>query len=80
MDTRSQLAPQGPEFSRMICGYWRLMEWGMTPEQLLVFIEQHIELGITTADHADIYGGYQCEQAFGKALRLKPSCVANWSW
>ncbi|MFA3779113.1 aldo/keto reductase family oxidoreductase [Yersinia sp. 1652 StPb PI] len=73
MDTRSQLAPLGPEFSRMICGYWRLMEWGMTPEQLLVFIEQHIELGITTADHADIYGGYQCEQAFGQALRLKPS-------
>ncbi|MFA9207181.1 MAG: aldo/keto reductase, partial [Yersinia sp. (in: enterobacteria)] len=73
MDTRSQLAPLGPEFSRMICGYWRLMEWGMSPEQLLVFIEQHIELGITTADHADIYGGYQCEQAFGQALRLKPS-------
>ncbi|CNB53357.1 aldo/keto reductase [Yersinia similis] len=73
MDTRSQLAPLGPEFSRMICGYWRLMEWGMTPEQLLVFMEQHIELGITTVDHADIYGGYQCEQAFGQALRLKPS-------
>lgn len=44
MDTRSQLASLGPEFSRMICGYWRLMEWGMTPEQLLVFMEQHIEL------------------------------------
>lgn len=73
MDTRSQLAPLGPEFSRMICGYWRLMEWEMTPQQLLAFIEQHIELGITTADHADIYGGYQCEQAFGEALRLKPS-------
>ncbi|MRO53173.1 aldo/keto reductase, partial [Yersinia pestis] len=73
MDTRSQLASLGPEFSRMICGYWRLMEWGMTPEQLLVFMEQHIELGITTVDHADIYGGYQCEQAFGQALRLKPS-------
>ncbi|CNE20458.1 aldo/keto reductase [Yersinia kristensenii] len=73
MDTRSQLAPLGPEFSRMICGYWRLMEWDMTPAQLLTFIEQHIELGITTADHADIYGGYQCEQAFGQALRLKPS-------
>ncbi|HDL7357022.1 TPA: aldo/keto reductase family oxidoreductase [Yersinia enterocolitica] len=73
MDTRSQLAPLGPEFSRMICGYWRLMEWEMTSQQLLAFIEQHIELGITTADHADIYGGYQCEQAFGQALRLKPS-------
>lgn len=45
----------------------------MSPQQLLAFIEQHIELGVTTADHADIYGGYACEQAFGEALRLKPS-------
>ncbi|MEE4410093.1 MULTISPECIES: aldo/keto reductase [unclassified Serratia (in: enterobacteria)] len=73
MVNRIQLAPQGPEFSRMICGYWRLMEWGMTPQQLLAFIEQHIELGVTTVDHADIYGGYACEQAFGEAMRLKPS-------
>ncbi|PKR40769.1 oxidoreductase [Serratia ureilytica] len=57
----------------MICGYWRLMEWGMSPQQLLTFIEQHVELGVTTVDHADIYGGYACEQAFGDALRLKPA-------
>lgn len=73
MGHRIQLAPQGPEFSRMVCGYWRLMEWGMSPQQLLGFIEQHLELGITTADHADIYGGYACEQAFGDALRLQPA-------
>lgn len=73
MVERIRLAPQGPEFSRMICGYWRLMEWGMSPQQLLTFIEQHVELGVTTADHADIYGGYACEQAFGDALRLKPA-------
>lgn len=70
---RLQIAPQGPEFSRLIMGYWRLMEWGMTPQQLLSFIEQHLELGITTTDHADIYGDYQCEAAFGQALRLAPS-------
>lgn len=45
----------------------------MSPQQLLTFIEQHVELGVTTADHADIYGGYACEQAFGDALRLKPA-------
>ena len=70
---RLQIAPQGPEFSRLIMGYWRLMDWGMTPQQLLSFIEQHLELGITTTDHADIYGDYQCEAAFGQALRLAPS-------
>jgi len=73
MDPRTLLSTQGPEFSRMISGYWRLMEWNMTPQQLLSFIEEHVELGITTADHADIYGGYACEAAFGEAMRLKPA-------
>ncbi|MBM7341611.1 aldo/keto reductase [Pantoea coffeiphila] len=68
-----QIAPQGPEFSPMVMGYWRLMEWQMSPQQLTGFIEQHLEQGITTVDHADIYGGYQCEAAFGEALRLQPS-------
>lgn len=69
---RVQIAPQGPDFSRMVMGYWRLMEWEMTSQQLVSFIEQHLECGITTVDHADIYGGYQCEAEFGKALRLQP--------
>jgi len=70
---RAQIAPQGPLFSPLVMGYWRLMEWGMTPQQLVEFIEQHLECGISTVDHADIYGGYQCEAAFGQALRLQPS-------
>lgn len=70
---RVQIAPQGPSFSPLVMGYWRLMEWGMTSQQLVQFIEQHLECGISTVDHADIYGGYQCEAEFGKALRLQPS-------
>ena len=73
MVERIVTAPQGPEFSRMIMGYWRLMEWNMTPQALLAFIEQHLDAGITTVDHADIYGDYQCEAAFGDALRLAPA-------
>lgn len=69
---RVQIAPQGPVFSRMVMGYWRLMEWEMNSQQLVSFIEQHLECGITTVDHADIYGGYLCEAEFGKALRLQP--------
>jgi len=64
------IAPLGPEFSELVQGYWRLAEWGMTPQQRLTFLKQHIELGITTVDHADIYGNYQCEQLFGEALQL----------
>jgi predicted oxidoreductase len=70
---RLAIAPQGPEFSRFVMGYWRLMDWGMSPQSLVTFIEQHLELGITTVDHADIYGDYQCESAFGSALKLAPA-------
>lgn len=44
----------------------------MSARQLVSFIEEHLDLGVTTVDHADIYGGYQCEAAFGEALKLAP--------
>jgi len=72
MVQRITLAPQGPEFSRFVMGYWRLMDWNMSPQQLVGFIEEHLDLGVTTVDHADIYGGYQCEAAFGEAMKLAP--------
>ncbi len=31
MVQRITLAPQGPEFSRFVMGYWRLMDWNMSP-------------------------------------------------
>ncbi len=70
---RITLAPQGPEFSRFVMGYWRLMDWNMSAQQLVSFIEEHLDLGVTTVDHADIYGGYQCEAAFGEALKRSPA-------
>lgn len=73
MINKTIIAPQGPQFSELVQGYWRLGDWGMTPQERLRFLKQHIELGITTVDHADIYGGYQCETLFGEALALEPS-------
>lgn len=73
MVQRITLAPQGPEFSRFVMGYWRLMDWNMSAQQRVSFIEEHLDLGVTTVDHADIYGGYQCEAAFGEALKLSPA-------
>ncbi|XTZ36677.1 aldo/keto reductase [Salmonella enterica] len=77
MIQRMTLAPQGPEFSRFVMGYWRLMEWNFSSQQLASFIESHLDLGVTTVDHADIYGGYQCEAAFGEALKLAPHLRAR---
>lgn len=58
--------------SRIVAGMWRMTEWDMTPQQRLAFIEQCIALGVTSFDHADIYGGYGVEGLFGEALALKP--------
>ncbi|HDM8137474.1 TPA: aldo/keto reductase family oxidoreductase [Vibrio harveyi] len=66
-------APNGPEFSELVQGYWRAVDWGMTAQERLSFLKQHIELGITTVDHADIYGNYECEALFGEALALDKS-------
>ncbi len=62
-----------PLFSPFVAGFWRLLDWQMTPQQRLAYLEELIALGVTTTDHADIYGEYQCEAAFGDALKLKPS-------
>ena len=67
------VGPQGPELSELIQGYWRLAAWNMTPQQRLTFLKQHIDLGITTVDQADIYGNYECETLFGEALKLDPA-------
>lgn len=63
--------------SRIVAGMWRMAEWDMTPQQRLSFIEQCIALGVTSFDHADIYGGYGVEGLFGEALALKPSLRAQ---
>ncbi|MBL0086120.1 MAG: aldo/keto reductase [Ideonella sp.] len=60
------------ELSPIVAGAWRMAEWGWTPTERLRWIEQNIELGITSFDHADIYGGYSVEGLFGEALALAP--------
>lgn len=67
---RQKLSSNGPEFSRVALGMWRLDSWQMTPQQRLDFIRQALDMGITTIDHADIYGS---EKPFGAALKLEPS-------
>jgi predicted oxidoreductase len=62
----------GLEFSRIIHGQMRILDWNMNSQQLLTFIEQIMELGIDTFDNADIYGNYTCESLVGDALALKP--------
>jgi len=70
--TRIKLHPNGPSFSKLSAGMWRLNEWDFNVHDMIGFIETAVELGITTFDHADIYGGYSNEAIFGEALKQRP--------
>jgi len=54
-------------FSRIISGTMTWGAWGaqMSTSQMQAQIEKYFALGITTFDHADIYGGYTTEAEFG---------------
>jgi predicted oxidoreductase len=66
------LTKDGPRFSRIALGFWRLADWGLGDRELLRLIHASLDLGITTFDHADIYGDYACQELFGRALALEP--------
>jgi predicted oxidoreductase len=68
-----EMTPNGPLFSSLVQGYWRLDHWKMSTPQCLSFIKEHVELGITSVDHAHVYGNPSCEQLFGEALTLEPA-------
>ncbi|MCK7589338.1 aldo/keto reductase [Subsaxibacter sp. CAU 1640] len=57
-------------YSRIIAGTMTWGEWGKKFSSLEMISMMHhcIENGITTFDHADIYGGYTTENDFGRAL------------
>ncbi len=59
--------------SPVVAGAWRLADWGWTPQQRLAWIEANVDLGVTSFDHADIYGDYSVEALFGQALALRPA-------
>lgn len=71
MKTRS--SKNAPQFSPVSLGLWRLHEWEMNRTKLRSYIEACLDAGITTFDHADIYGDYGNEEHFGRILADDPS-------
>lgn len=54
-------------------GTMNLMDWGVDAYGLLNRVKEYVDLGLTTFDLADIYGGGECEKLFGEMLALEPS-------
>ncbi len=81
--SRISLADGGPELSRIVFGLWRLGDWKLDRAATRRLVESCIDLGVTSFDHADIYGEYACEQLFGdavggdRALRQKMQIVTK---
>lgn len=60
----------GVSLSRMVYGMWRLAEDAdRSTAHIRAKVEACLDQGITTMDHADIYGGYEVEGLFGAALQ-----------
>ncbi|WP_114283615.1 aldo/keto reductase, partial [Candidatus Halocynthiibacter alkanivorans] len=59
--------------SRLVYGVWRLADDSDTSvANVTAKIDACLTQGISSFDHADIYGDYQCEAIFGKALGKNP--------
>ncbi|HJB47246.1 MAG TPA: aldo/keto reductase [Candidatus Mediterraneibacter surreyensis] len=61
------------EISQVTAGCMRAADAKMEGDNFLRFVESCMDMGVTTFDHAPVYGGYTCEKLFGDAvLRKKP--------
>ncbi len=66
---RQNLPDSDISLSRLIYGVWRLADdSNRSTRHVRAKIDAALQEGITTFDHADIYGDYECEGLFGKAL------------
>lgn len=72
ISSRVDLGDGGLTLSRTIPGLMRVFEWKLDPAGLNRWIHACRDVGCTTFDHADIYGQYRAEAAFGEALALSP--------
>ncbi len=71
------LSPAGPRLSPIVAGVWRLASWGMDVPARVRWIEACLDHGVTSFDHADIYGEYTVEELFGEALAAAPGLRAR---
>lgn len=58
--------------SKVVAGCWRLLDQ-QEPVDLEDFFNNALAAGVSSFDHADLYGDYLVEQEFGKKINLSPS-------
>ncbi|MFZ6014632.1 MAG: aldo/keto reductase [Bacteroidota bacterium] len=66
---------KGPELSRIVTGAWRWKH--LSTSEVDKLIHTSIQVGMTSFDHADIYGDYENEKIFGNVIKANPSLRKN---
>lgn len=77
MIPKVKLTEQGPETSQLVLGLKALAERGYSVKRLEDWMNNCLDLGYTTVELADVYGGYRCETVFGRLLAKKPALRSN---
>ncbi|HVY22168.1 MAG TPA: aldo/keto reductase [Steroidobacteraceae bacterium] len=54
-------------------GLWRITDWKYSTSELVTWTEQVLDMGTRVFDLADIYGNYEADACFGKALAASPA-------
>lgn len=58
--------------STIIAGAWRMANWTGGLAQHHAWVDSCLQQGVTSFDHADVYGHYQTHALFGQVLRERP--------
>ena len=66
---KEHLHLEGPALSRIVAGAWR---WDSTVK-VDELINASLDSGITSFDHADIYGDYENQEIFGAVIKRNPA-------
>jgi predicted oxidoreductase len=66
---KQHLHVKGPTLSRIVAGCWR---WDASAD-VDALVRTALDAGITSFDHADIYGDYENQKLFGKVLKKDPA-------
>lgn len=59
--------------SRIVQGFWRLTEWKLDAPALAGLMNECAEMGVTTFDTAEVYGGTEAERQMGAAFAHDPA-------
>lgn len=63
--------------SQVIFGCMRIVQSGISQDELMKLVKKCLDLGVDSFDHAPVYGRYTCEKIFGDAVLRKDPALRS---